>query len=240
MRNGLVANRIAVIAGAPGNLGRVVSRRLAEEGARLALLSTNPDRLDALERELNLPPERVLARAVDLGQAKAAQNAADAVVEKFGRAEILVHLVGGWTGGQPVVQVAADDVAQMLQQHLWTTFHIAQAFVPHLITNRWGRVIVVSSPQATNPPERGAPYAIGKAAQEALILTLARELSGSGVTANVIHVRAIDAQHQRDPDPSPKTASWTTPEEITATILYLCSDFAAVVNGARLPLYGVP
>jgi NAD(P)-dependent dehydrogenase (short-subunit alcohol dehydrogenase family) len=126
----------------------------------------------------------------------------------------------------------------MLNQHLWTTFHLAQAFVPHLVENRWGRIIVVSSPLASNPPANMAPYVVGKAAQEALMLTIARETAGSGVTANILKVRTIDAKHERDREPSAKNANWTTPEEITKAILYLCSDEAQVVNGARIPLYG--
>lgn len=232
--------RIAVITGATGNLGRAVAARLAEEGARLALLGTNAERLERLAHELPLPPDRWLTCAVDLRTAEGALAAARAVIDKFGRAEVLVHAIGGWLGGRPAAQVPANDVIEMLQQHLWTTFHVAQAFVPHLVTNRWGRVIVVSSPHATNPPEHSAPYAIGKAAEEALVLTLAREVRGSGVTANVLHVRTIDVQHERDREPTSKNASWTTPEEIAATILYLCSAEAGIVNGARIPLYGIP
>jgi NAD(P)-dependent dehydrogenase (short-subunit alcohol dehydrogenase family) len=79
---------------------------------------------------------------------------------------------------------------------------------------------------------------VGKAAQEALTLAIAKESAGSGVTANILQVRTIDADRERDRNPSGKNASWTTPEEITAAILYLCSDEAGVVNGARIPLYG--
>lgn len=232
--------RIAVITGATGGLGRAVAARLAAAGAQLALFGTNAERLERLARELNLPPDRWLTCALDLRDAEGAQTAAQAVIEKFGRAEILVHAIGGWTGGRPVVQVPARDVIDMLQQHLWTTFHVAQAFVPHLVTNGWGRMIMISSPLASNPPAHSAPYAIGKAAEEALVLTLARELRDSGVTANVLQVRTIDVEHKRDHEPGPENASWTTPEEIAAMILYLCSGEARIVNGARIPMYGVP
>jgi NAD(P)-dependent dehydrogenase (short-subunit alcohol dehydrogenase family) len=99
-------------------------------------------------------------------------------------------------------------------------------------------VVVVSSPQASNPPANNGPYAAAKAAQEALIMTLAREVAGSGVTANALQVRTIDVNHERDRERTSKNASWTTPEEIAAAIIYLCSDEARVVNGARIPLYG--
>lgn len=235
-----VENRAVVITGASGGLGRVTAHHFAARGARLALLGTNTGRLEQLARDLALPAERLLIRARDLTQAGAAQEAADAVLEKFGRADILLHFVGGWIGGKPVVEIGADEVADMLHQHLWTTLYLTQALVPHLMANRWGRVIAISSPNASRPAGNSAPYVIGKAAQEALLLTLAQELRGTGVTANVLLVRTIDVQHEREHQPTPHNAAWTTPEEISATILHLCSDEARMVNGARIPLYGGP
>jgi NAD(P)-dependent dehydrogenase (short-subunit alcohol dehydrogenase family) len=108
-----------------------------------------------------------------------------------------------------------------------------------LTANNWGRIIIVSSPSATQPPEKGAPYAIAKAAQETLILALAQELRGTGVTANILQVRTIDARHEREREHTPQHASWTTPEEIAAALLYLCSEEAQTVSGVRIPLYGV-
>ena len=235
-----IEDRVAIITGATGGLGRVVTFRLAEHGARLALFGRNAERLAQLASELHLPEDRYLAQALNLRDPVDAQAAADAVLAKFGRAEILLHLVGGWIGGKPVVEVAANEISDMLQQHLWTTLYVARAFVPHLVANQWGRVIVISSPHASSPPANVAPYVIGKAAQETLMLALAQELKDSGVTANTLVVRAIDVQHQRDRVPTPKNVSWTTPEEIASMILYLCSDEARMVNGARIPLYGRP
>ena len=233
-----LGNRVAVITGATGGLGRVAARRLADEGVRLGLVSSDPDRLKALGGELGLAEERWLAWAADLTAAAGAQAAAEAVLAKFGRIDILLHLVGGWTGGKTALETPVKEMASMLQQHLWTTFHVTQAFVPHLVANGWGRIMAVSSPVASRPAAKSAPYAAGKAAQEALLLTLAQELAASGVTVNLLVVRTIDAQRRRDRERTPETATWTTPEEIASAILYLCSDAAGVVNGARIPLYG--
>jgi NAD(P)-dependent dehydrogenase (short-subunit alcohol dehydrogenase family) len=101
---------------------------------------------------------------------------------------------------------------------------MTRALVPHLVAGGWGRVIAISTPVAVTPTAKMAPHAIGKAAQEALPLTLAREVAGTGVTVNLLLVRKIDAEHARDRDPSPPRASWTTPEEIVAAIRYLCTD----------------
>ena len=110
--------------------------------------------------------------------------------------------------------------------------------MPLLVANRWGRILVISSPRALNPRGNNAAYAIGKAGEEVLVLSLAQELKDTGVTANVILVRSIDVGHLRDREPTPENASWTTPEEIAAAIMYLCSDEARMATGARIPLYG--
>ncbi len=232
--------RVVVITGATGRLGSVLAHRLAEIGARLVLVGTSAGKLEALERELNLAEGRALSIAVDLSQAEAAQSILDAAVASFGGADVLLHFIGGWIGGRPIAQVVSEDISSMLQQHMWSTFYLAQVFGPHMVARGWGRLIVISSPSVATIPAKTAPYTIGKSAQEVLVLTLAEELKGTGVTANVLRVRTIDVNHERDNQPSPKTASWTTPEEIGAAILYLCSEQASVVNGARLPLYGSP
>lgn len=232
--------RVAVITGATGGLGRVVASTWASEGARLALIGTHLDRLTSLAQEIATPADRVLTVEADLTSAEAARTAAQAVIQRFGRVDMVLHFVGGWAGGKSVVDVEAAVLEDMVNQHLWSTFHTLQAFVPALIANGWGRIVVISSPSAQMPPAKGLPYSVGKAAQEALIATLAEELKGTGVTANALRVKSIDVRHERDQAPSAKNASWTTPEEIAATLRHLCSDEAGTINGARLPLYGAP
>ncbi len=235
-----IQDRVAVITGATGGLGRVVAQYLAAQGARLALLSTSQDKLEQLAQELQLPTDRYFTLALDLSDPQAAQQAAEAVRTRFGRADLLLHFVGGWIGGKPITTVEAADVKQMLDQHLWTTFYLAQAFVPQFLAQKWGRLIAISSLTASRPVARRAPYAIGKAAQETLMLTLAEELKDTGVTANLLVVNTIDVKHQRDREHSPQNAAWTTPEEIASMIAYLCSDEAHTINGARIPMYGSP
>jgi NAD(P)-dependent dehydrogenase (short-subunit alcohol dehydrogenase family) len=75
---------------------------------------------------------------------------------------------------------------------------------------------------------------------EALMLSLAQELKGTGITANLLMVRTIDVAHERQNNPSQKNQSWTGPEEISATLLHLCGEEAGMINGARIPLYGEP
>lgn len=234
------AGNVVVITGAAGATGRAAAHAFAEQGAALALFGTDASRLEALRAQLGRPAEQVLAQAADLRTAAGAQTAAAAVRERFGRADVVLHLVGGWTGGRTLAETPAEELESMLQQHVWTTFHVARAFGPALAASGRGRFIVISSPAAARPPAKSGAYAAAKAAQEALTLTLAQELKEHGVTANILQVRTIDVEHQRLKAPSAANAGWTTPEEIAAAVLYLCAPAGGRVTGARLPLFASP
>jgi len=220
--------RTIVITGATGALGRKAAQEFAAQGHALVLLDHNPDKLDALQRDLNLPKERLFVSAVDLRDGEAVRATAQAAAAKLGGVHALIHLVGGWVGGKTLVEGEAKDLDLMLRQHVWTTFHLFQAFVPQLLENKWGRVMIVSASTVPNPPGKTGIYTAAKAAQENLVLNLAAEQKENGITANIIQVRSIDVE---------KTGKGTTPEEIVAAMSYLFSEEAAKVNGARLPLF---
>ena len=231
-------NRVAVITGATGGLGSTVTRELAARGVNLALLDIDPTKLEVLTKSLALPVSRILSPTVNLLDPAETKSAAGAVVAKFGKIDILLHVVGGWTGGKSLLEAPADDLAFMLSQHVWTSFNVIQAFIPHLVKNGWGRVVMITSPYAARPSAKGGPYAVGKAGQEALMLTLSQELKGTGVTANLLQAKTIDVKREKISAPSDDNSTWTTPEELTAGILYLLSDEAGTINGAKLPLFG--
>ena len=229
-------DRVVLITGATGALGRAVARVFAADGAKLGLVGTAGDRLAGVARDLDLPDGAWVAGVGDLRQRDGAQAAVAAVTAAFGRVDVLAHLVGGYSGGTAVADLDPADVGAMLDQHLWTTLHVTQAVVPGMVEHGWGRVLAVSPPIAAEPTARMGAYAVGKAAQEVLLRTLAREVAGNGVTVNLVIVRAIDEQGVRTTDP--KKASWTGPDEIAATLRFLASDDAAAITGARIPLNG--
>lgn len=221
-------NKVIVITGATGALGRLTARTFAAHGHSLVLLAHDSNKLDSLARDLNLPSERLFTATVDLRDGGAVHSAGQAVSAKFGGVHALIHLVGGWLGGKTIPETSADEMDSMFGQHVWTTFHLFQAFMPLLAKSGWGRVITVSPSTVSRPLAKRGAYTAAKAAQENLMLSLAAELKDSNVTANIIQVKAIDVENK---------GAGTTPDEIVAAMLYLFSDEAGKVNGARLPLY---
>jgi len=220
--------RTIVITGATGVLGNKTAQAFAARGHVLALLDNDQNKLDSLVRDLNLPDDRLFTSIVDLRDGQAVHAAAEAVSAKFGNIHALIHLVGGWVGGKTLSETSEEDLNFMLGQHVWTTFHLFRAFSPKLAESKWGRVIVVSPSTVSNPPVKRGVYTASKAAQENLVLTLAAELKESDVTANIIQVRAIDVDNK---------GTGTSPNEIVAAMLYLFSDEAGRITGARIPLY---
>lgn len=220
--------RVVLITGATGALGSKTAHTFAARGDTLVLLDHDQSKLDSLTRDLNISADRLFTSALDLRNADAVRATAEAIAARFGGIHALIHLVGGWVGGKSIPDASVQDLDFMLGQHVWTTFHLFQAFTPQLVKNKWGRVIVVSASNVPSPPGNTGTYAAAKAAQENLVLTLSAELKDKGVTANIIQVRAIDVN---------SSGKGTTPEEIVAAMTYLCSDEAAKVSGARIPVY---
>jgi len=221
-------DRVILITGATGALGTIAAHMFAARGHSLVLLNNDQNKLDSLRRDLDLSAERLLTSVVDLRDGDAVRAAAKAVYDRFGGIHALIHLVGGWVGGKAIPEASIQDLDSMLGQHVWTTFHLFQSFTPQLVKSKWGRVMIVSASTVPNPPGNTGAYAAAKAAQENLVLTLAAELKDKGVTANIIQVRAIDVNN---------SGKGTTPEEIVAAMMYLFSDEASKVNGARIPVY---
>lgn len=221
-------SKTIVITGATGALGIKTARAFAARGDSLVLLAHDSSKLDSLARELNLPSERLLASAVDLRDGQAVHSAGEAVSAKFGGVHGLIHLVGGWLGGKTIPETSMDDFNSMFGQHVETTFHLFQAFMPLLAKSGWGRVITVSPSTVPNPVAKRGAYTAAKAAQETLMLTLAAELKESNVTANIIQVKAIDVDNK---------GTGATPDEIVAAMAYLFSEEASKISGARIPLY---
>ena len=230
-----LAGRVVAIAGASGNLGPTVVRRLAATGAVLALGGRDEKPLDALAAEVGIEADTA---SVDLLDAEAARAWATGVAERRGRIDALVHLVGGWRGGKPIEEAPLADWNFLHDLLIRTVQHATQAFAPYLLESEHGRFVIVSSGQAQAPTHTNAAYAAAKAAGEAWTLALADRFRGSGATANMIVVGSILTPEMRDESPDKDFSKFTPAEEIAEAVAYLCSDDAASMNGQRLTLRG--
>lgn len=223
-----MSERVIAITGATGKLGRIVAAHFAGTGARLALLARSEEEVAALAAELPGGADRHAGFAVDLNDAASSRAVAAAIRERLGQVSVLLHLVGGYAGGTPFVDGDDEEFRHLLDLNLWSTIHAIRAFLPDVIAAEHGRIITVSAFVAATPTPKHAAYAASKAAVEALTISVARDLAGTTATSNVVVLRSIGDEKPTD----------QRPEEIAATMAWLCSPEAGTVNGQRINLFG--
>lgn len=232
----MLDGRVLAIAGVGGGLGPLVAQRLAAAGATVAGTDRNQEALDALAADLGLPPERWDGSVVDLLDEDATRAWCAALVDRFGRVDGLIHLVGGWRGGQPLHEAPLSDWDLLHDLLVRTVQHTTRAFHDQIAASDHGRFVLVSAKQAQAPTNANAAYASAKAAAEAWTLAFADGFEPGGPTANIIVVDAILTPRMREEEPGKDFPTFTPAEDIAAAIAFLCSDAAKKMNGQRFPL----
>ena len=232
----MLEDRVIAIAGVGGGLGPLVAERLAAAGATVAGTDRSQEALDSLAADLGLPPERWDGRSVDLLDEDAARAWCAALAERFGRVDGLVHLVGGWRGGQPLHEAPLSDWELLHGLLVRTVQHTTRAFHDQLAAGPHGRFVLVSSKQAQRPGNTNAAYAAAKAAAEAWTLAFADGFEPGGATANIVVVDAILTPRMREENPEGEYSTFTPAEDIAEAIAFLCSDAAKKMNGQRFAL----
>jgi NAD(P)-dependent dehydrogenase (short-subunit alcohol dehydrogenase family) len=229
--------RVIAIAGAAGGLGPTVARRLADDGATIAATDVHQERLDQLGSDLGLPEDRFDGRVVDLLSEEATGEWASALAERFGRVDGLLHLVGGWKGGEPIATTPLSDYEWLHDLLVHTVQHTTRAFYEQLAGSDHGRFVLVSSSQAQSPNGTNASYAATKAAAESWTLALADSFKDTNATANIIVVNAILTPRMREENPEKEFRTFTSAEDLADAIRFVVGDSAAKMNGKRLELH---
>jgi NAD(P)-dependent dehydrogenase (short-subunit alcohol dehydrogenase family) len=176
-----------------------------------------------------------VTHGVDLLTAEGAQ----AWASDLGEVDALLHLVGGWRGGDTLETMDLADLELLEGLLFHTLVHTTRAFAPLLKrAGANGRFATVSSNVVAKPTPGNAAYAATKAAAEAWTLTVAAELAETGGTANVAVVNAIVTPQMRAENPDKAYKTFTDTAEIADALVYLCSDAARKMNGQRLHLHG--
>ncbi len=231
MGTGLLKDRVAVITGAHGGLGHFVSQAFLTAEARVVGLSRTPQPTGDADPDFHSFP-------ADLSNGERTQAAISAVIERFGKIDILVHLVGGFEGGKVITETDDTTFERMLDLNLRSALNIFRAVVPHMRERGYGRVVAVGSRTAIEPQARLGAYGASKAALVSLVHTLALENKDCGITANVILPSTMDTAANRAAMPDVDPSNWVQPAEVAKLILWLASDEASQVSSARIPIYG--
>lgn len=223
--------RVVLITGAKGGLGTHVTNTFLRAGASVAGVSRSISASDF--NHPNFTPV-----AAELSTGGAASKAVNSVVEKLGRVDVLVHLVGAWAGGTPVEATSDDDFEKMVDLNLRSAFYIIRAALPRMRTQSAGRIVAIGSRAGVEPAPMSAAYSAAKAALIALVRSIAQENGQYGISANVVLPGTMDTPANRSAMPSADFSKWVQPCQVAELLAYLASDGASNINGAAIPIYG--
>lgn len=162
----------------------------------------------------------------------------DSAVAQAGPIDALVHLLGGFGGGQPVAEMSDETWDGMMTLNLRAAFCAMRAALKPMMAAKYGRIVAVGSRAAVEPMKNFAAYSVSKAALVALVRNVAAEGRDFGITANVVLPSVIDTPANRKAMPGADISKWVAPESIARTLLWLASKESGDVSGAVIPVYG--
>jgi len=223
--------RVVLITGAKGGLGTSVTQAFLAAGATVAGSSKSI-------RDTDFSSPRFTAIPADLTAAESARQLVDATIRRFGKIDALVHVMGGFAGGQPIPETSDDTWDLMMNLNLRAAFNILRAVIPPMRRAVRGRIVAISSRQAVEPAANLSAYNSSKAALVALVRTAALENVDAGITANTILPGTMNTQANRKASPDADPSRWVQTERVASLAAFLVSDAGAEITGAAIPVYG--
>jgi NAD(P)-dependent dehydrogenase (short-subunit alcohol dehydrogenase family) len=231
-------DRVVIVTGAAGNLGRAVAQAFHTLQARLVLVDRAQDRLPILFHEWTTSPQHLLATSVDLENPDAVHSMVEQVLDRFGRIDVLANTVGGYRAGTPVHETPIEVWDGMLSLNARTAFIVSRAVIPAMREQGYGKIIHIASRAALQGSAKAAAYSASKAALVRLTESLSAELKRSGINVNCVLPGTIDTPQNREAMPKADHSRWVAPEAIADVICFLASGAAHAIHGAAIPVYG--
>jgi 2-keto-3-deoxy-L-fuconate dehydrogenase len=246
-----LAGKVAVVTGGGSGIGRASAMLFAREGARVAIVDRDAAAGDTVTAEITAQGGTAIALPGDVGLAATSTAGTEAVLDAWGRIDVLMTAAGFSCGGT-VLTTAPEDWDAVFATNVGGTWLWARAVIPAMQRQGSGSIITVASQLALAGGRGNAAYIAAKGAILSLTRTMAVDFAGDGIRVNAIAPGAIETpllarSFARRPDPEAARAQsrsrhalqrFGTPGEIAAAALYLASDDAAFTTGTTLVVDG--
>lgn len=241
----MTTQRVAIVTGASRGIGRAIALRLAKDGRHVVLVSRTSGPLGEVKSLIEEAGGSAGALAVDVGDASAWQDAVERVAEEHGRLDILVNNAG-ITRDNLLMRMSDEEFDDVVRINLKSAFVACRAAARSMMKGRFGRVVNIASTSGVVGNAGQANYAAAKAGLIGLTKSLARELGGKGVTANVIAPGFIETdmtsslgEQIRDRVLEGMAVKrFGTPEDIAEAVSYMTGDNAGFLTGQVLCVDG--
>jgi len=225
-----MSERVAIVAGAGGELGRATAEKLAAAGFTVV----GVDRSDEGLQEL---PDGIRREAANPTDPAAARSVVDRIAAGVGPPEVLVNTIGTYHLGEALT-ATPEDLRLMIDVNLGPALWLTQAVVPYLRDRGSGAIVHVAARPGLEPTAGMAAYAVSKAALVYLTRVLDLELRPLGIRVNAVAPQLLDTARNRQYFTPDLLAHAVAPDAVADIIVYLVSDAAAPVSGAVVPAYG--
>lgn len=237
--------RIALVTGASQGIGRACALELARAGAVVALAARNEARLAEAAAEIEAAGGQAAVFALDVVSEESIKNGAKAILERFGKVEILVNNAG-ITRDDLMMRMKRADWDDVLQTNLTGAFLLTQALLRPMMKNRWGRIINITSVVGRTGQEGQVNYAASKAGLIGFTRSLAREVASRGITVNAVAPGYIETPMTAVLDERLRAAMIAqiplgragADAEIAQPVVFLASDAAGYITGHVLDVNG--
>jgi len=247
--------RVAIVTGGGRGIGRAISEGLAADGVIVAI---NYRRDEAAAKAavdaIGKAGGRARAYCADIAKVDECQTMVDAVVEEFGGIDVLVNNAGLASRGQSVHDTDPVEMERVVRTHAFGAFYMCKLVLPSMRTRGRGDIVMISSSATRANLGNGASYNMGKAALEALALTLFKEERPHGIHVNIVApgltetdmgirlaVAAFGAKSRdnlRDLDARMPFGHVCQPSEVADVVRFVVSDRAGYLSGQRIYVDG--
>ncbi len=241
-----LSGKAAVVTGSSRGIGRAIALRLASEGASVVVnYNRNRDAAGQVVEQARSCGVEAVAVEADISSAAGAEAVVRAALDSFGRLDILVNNAG-ITRDMLLLRLSEEDWDAVLTTNLKSAYMTSRLATRHMLRNRWGRIVNISSVVGLMGNSGQANYAAAKAGLIGLTKSIAREFGGKGITANAIAPGYIETDIVAELPQNIKEALLTQipagrygrPEEVADVVAFLASDRAAYINGQTLNVDG--
>lgn len=237
----------AIVTGGSGQLGRCIVRSLAECGADVAIhYHRNRDKAEELVAELKALGRHAGAYQADITEELSILAMRDRVYEEFGKPDILVNNAVIQYNWKNILDQDSADFFSQIESCVMHNVYMNKAFVPHLMEQRYGRIIVMNTECAMRSDPGSAAYVAGKRGLDGIVRCLAKEIGPYNITVNQVAPgwtisdkdRNEHGEIQPDYDKTVPLGHRGTDQDIANMVCFLASDLAAFTTGAFIPVAG--
>ncbi|HKF48799.1 MAG TPA: 3-oxoacyl-[acyl-carrier-protein] reductase [Terracidiphilus sp.] len=237
--------RVALVTGASQGIGRACALELARAGATVALAARNEAKLAEAAAEIEAAGGQAAVFALDVASEESIKAGAKAVLDRFGKVEILVNNAG-ITRDDLAMKMKRADWDDVLSTNLTGAFLLAQAVMRPMMKNRWGRIINITSVVGRTGQTGQVNYAASKAGMIGMTRSLARELASRGITVNAVAPGYIETAMTHVLSEELRASMLAsiplgragTDRDIASAVAFLASDDASYITGHVLDVNG--